>query len=43
MISVADKEDRKAADFFNEYLFKIYGFKLPVKINLSGTVYGKQL
>src|SRR6478672_9735952 len=30
MISAADAEDRKAANFFNDYLFKIYGFKLPV-------------
>jgi hexosaminidase len=35
-IQVNDDEDRKAADFFNDYLQKIYGFKLPVKKQKSG-------
>ena len=28
-IKVTDKEDQKAADFFNDYLKKYYGFSLP--------------
>ncbi|MCX2739057.1 glycoside hydrolase family 20 protein [Pontibacter anaerobius] len=29
-IAVADKEDRKAAEFLNEYLQEVYGFKLDI-------------
>ncbi|HSU51465.1 MAG TPA: beta-N-acetylhexosaminidase [Segetibacter sp.] len=38
MISAADAEDRKAANFFNDYLFKVYGFKLPVNKAKAGKV-----
>src|SRR3954468_5956157 len=34
--AVANAEDRKAADFFNDYLQGIYGFKLPVKKDRAG-------
>ena len=36
IITAVDPEDRKAANFFNEYLFKIYGYKLPVNKKNSG-------
>ncbi|MCW3079273.1 beta-N-acetylhexosaminidase [Segetibacter sp.] len=36
IISAIDKEDVKSANFFNDYLFKIYGFKLPVNKQKSG-------
>lgn len=36
MISAVDKEDEKTANFFNDYLFKVYGFKLPVNKKKAG-------